>query len=225
MSLFTAASINRLEAEGEGAFHDDYPCIITRTSLTIVSGTSEYTIPDTVQNIRRVTWKGMKLDPLPQRDLRTHFGSGSQQGRPFWYVFNNVVGNKIKFFPVPNEAISSTTNSLWGSEINDRVIIEYYVTPDVTISVMIPQYFRRRLLKAYVLRGCFNVEGQGQNLKASQYFGRRFEFLSRLYGELLQELHGKPRKLILSGVQTSTYFPGSPMLPVDRFGIGVNTGE
>lgn len=222
--LFSAATIQRFIEEGEDWFNQSYNCIIKRISLSVSPGTSEYTLIDPIINIRRVTWKGKKLDPLTMRDARQCFQNMGQLGQPFWYIFNNIESNKIKFFPSPNETIGSTSSNLYGSEIPNRVIIEYYTTTD-SDTIVIPPYFRRRLLKAYVNKSCFQIEGQGQNLKGTEYFNNKFNTLTQLYGNLLNELHNKPRKLILQGMGSSNYFPGRPLWPISRFGIGVDRGE
>jgi hypothetical protein len=223
--LFQASTVSRFIDEGEGFFADEYNCILTRTALSVTSGTSLYAVPEDVKSIRRITWKGTKLDPLPHRNFREVFQNGTQQGKPFWYVFNNIGQFNLKFFPVPNETIASTSNDLYGAEILNRVIIEYWQLPDASSSITIPTYFRRRLLKTYAMRGCFGIEGSGQNVNNSKYFKNRWEFLSKKYGLLLGDLYNKPRKLIVNGITNSCYFPGSPILPISRFGISVDTGE
>lgn len=225
MSLFTPATIARFINEGEAAFDSAHNCIVERLSLNIVSGTKEYTLPDTVQNIRRVTWKGYKLDPLTSRANRDYYSNPLSQGKPFWYLFNNIEANKLQFYPIPNETIASTASNLWGSEILNRVIIEYYITPNGT-TYTIPAYFRRRLVKPYVLKACFAIEGQGQNLKNSNYHSKKFEKLSKLYSDLLDEINNKSRKLVLGNSINNSYgYPRDPVWPIDRFGIGVRTGE
>src|ERR1017187_16997 len=220
----SSATISRLSGEGENNFAVEYPCILKRISLTVNSGDQLVTLPDDVVAIRRVTWLGYKLDPLPQRNFREVFQNATQTGRPFWYVFNNVGQNLIQLFPAANQSVSTTANGLWGSEIGNRFIVEYFQAPDF-VTAIIPSYFRRRLLKSYVLRGCFNIEGQGQNRKASKYFKDRSRALKEMYGDLLSELHNKPRKLIVNGITASYYFPGQPVLPIDRFGTSCDAGE
>ena len=224
MSLFDATTILRLSQEGENDFAVSNPCILKRVAPTVNSGDSIITLLDDVKSIRRITWKGYKLDPLPQRNFREVFQKGSQQGRPFWYIFNNVGQNQIQIFPAANETITGTTSNLFGSAIPNQFIVEYFQTPDF-VTATIPAYFRRRLLKTYVLRGCFNIEGQGQNLKSSKYFKQRWIMLSSLYEQLLKDLHNKPRKLVVQGISAAYYFPGRPLLPIDKFGISVDTGE
>lgn len=224
MSLFSAATITRFANEGENDFCNDRNCIVNRVALSIVNGTSEYTLSDTVQNIRRVTWKGKKLDPLPHRELRDYFQNAGQIGQPFWYVFNNIGTNKIKFFPTPNETIASISSNLYGSEIANRVIVDYYIVPD-NVTYTLPSYFRRRLLKVYVLKACFAIEGQGQNIKSARYFDKKYNTLKILYSELLDDIHNRPRKIIVGGMGSTQYFPGRPVWPIDRFGISVDRGE
>lgn len=210
--------------EGEGYFAVTYPCILKSISLATVSGTGVITLPDDVKSIQRVIWKGFKLDPLPHRNWREVFQSATSISKPFWYVFNNIGQNQIQLFPAPNETLSTITTNLYGSEIPNRLIVRYFAAPDFDTYIL-PLFFRRRLIKSYVLRGCFNIEGQGQSLKASKYFKARWDMLCKLYGELLGDLHNKPRKLIVNGISSAYYFPGSPVLPIDRFGISVNAGE
>jgi len=217
-------TINRLANEGEGDFAVEYPCILTRVAPAVVSSINLITLPEDVLSIRRITYKGSKLDPLPYRNFREVFQNATQEGRPFWYVFNNVGQNKIQLFPTPNENIAATTSGLYGSEIPNRLIIEYWQAPDF-ITALIPSYFRRRLLKSYVLRGSFHAEGKQQNLKASKYYKKRYEELKKQYGLLLGDLHNKPRKLVVSGFTSSYYYPGRPILPIDRFGTSVDIGE
>lgn len=220
----SASTVTRLSQEGEDAFSDDNNCILKRVAPATVSGVALITLPDDVKSIRRVTWKGYKLDPLPQRNFREVFQGATQQGRPFWYVFNNVGQNLIQLFPAPNETLNAVTVNLWGSAIPNQLIVTYFQAPDY-INAIIPLYFRRRLLKTYVLRGCFNIEGQGQNLKNSKYFKQRWDQLVKLYGQLLDDLHNKPRKLVVQGISAAYCFPGTPLLPINKFGISLDTGE
>lgn len=222
--LFTSSTISRLSNEGENNFVVSYPCIIKRLALPIQTNVKLYTLPDDVLSIRRVTYRGFKCDPLPHRNFREVFQNADQMGKPFWYVFNNIGQNVIQLFPKPYETLTVVQTDLYGAQIPNQCIVEYFQAPDFTTAVL-PNYFRRRLLKRYVLRGCFNIEGQGQNLKLSQYFKERWRFLKETYGLLLGELHNKPRKLVVNGITASYYFPGQPVLPMERFGISVADGE
>jgi hypothetical protein len=223
MPLWTSESIVRFSQEGENDFAEEYPCILTRMSLPVVRNQALYTLPDDVRSIRRITWQSQKMDPLGQRNMREVFSYATQVGKPYWYVFNNIGANRLQFFPIPDETINPSGLNLYGDAINTDVIIEYFVLPNYA-NYVIPQYFRRRLLKAYVLKSCFSIEGAGQNLKNRDYFNSRWDGLKQLYGQFLDEIHNKSRKLCLNGITSSQFFPATPVLPVSRFGIGIDDG-
>lgn len=221
--LWDSTTIIRFSQEGENDFVEEYPCILTRMSLPLTQNVSTYTLPDDIRSIRRVTYLGFKLDPLGQRNMREVFNYATQVGKPFWYVFNNIGANKIQFFPIPDQTINPSGGNLYSDAITTDLIIEYFKLPDFATFV-IPPYFRRRLLKAYVLKNCFSIEGQGQNLKNRDYFAQRWDQLKQKYGQFLDEIHNKSRKLCLNGITSSQFFPHTPVLPVSRFGIGINDG-
>lgn len=224
MSLWDSNTITRFSQEGENDFADEYPCILKRIALTITANVSTYTLPDDVRSIRRIVWtNGFKLDPLGQRNMREVFQYATQVGTPYWYVFNNIGANQIQLFPIPPANVTPSGLDLYGDAIGVDVILEYFTLPDF-VTEIIPLYFRRRLIKAYVLKLCFGIEGSGQNLKNSQYFDKRYKFLKEKYGVFLDEIHNKSRKLCLNGITSNQFFPGQPILPVSRFGIGIDDG-
>lgn len=221
--IWNSNTIIRFSQEGENDFAEEYPCILTRMSLPIIANQSIYTLPDNVKSIRRVTWKGWKLDPLGQRNMREVFNYATQVGKPYWYIFNNIGANNIQLFPIPDQSITPSGTNLYSDAIATDFIIEYFMLPDFATNV-VPQYFRRRLLKPFVLKNCFAIEGQGQNLKNRDYFTGRWNQLKQKYGIFLDEIHNKSRKLCLNGITSSQFFPGQPVLPISRFGIGIDDG-
>lgn len=223
MSLWNSTTITRFSNEAENNFAEEFPCILTRMSLPVIGGQSLYTLPDSIKSIRRITWQSWKLDPLGQRNMREVFQYASQVGKPFWYIFNNIGANTIKFFPCPPTTINPSGGDLWSDAIATDVIIEYFQLPDY-LTAVIPLYFRRRLLKSYVLKACFGIEGQGNNIKNRDYFLQKWMNLKKQYGELLDEIHNKSRKLCLNGITSYQFFPGQPLLPVSRYGIGIDDG-
>ncbi len=223
MSLWTSETIIRFSQEGENEFSTSFPCILVRMSLPTIQGQSTYEIPDYVKSIRRITWQGFKLDPLGQRNMREVFSYATQIGKPFWYIFNNIGANRLQFFPIPDETINPSGADLYSDAIPTDVIIEYFRMPDFA-QYVVPKYFRRRLLKTYVMKGCMGIEGPGTNLKNRDYFTNRWNFLKTKYGQFLDEIHNKSRKLCLNGITSSQFFPATPVLPVSRFGIGIDDG-
>lgn len=221
MSIFLAADITRFSQQAEQNFASQNLCIPFRFCLDIVSGTSEYTLSDYVLSIRQITYKGFRLDPIFQRDLRDSGLSGTQGGRPTSYIFNSLGQLKIQLFPVPNETIVADQSFRYSDNIPLQCIVECWRTPDFTTYV-IPAYFRRRYIKAYVLKECFAIEGKGQNFKAVRYWTAVHNVLLEEYGQFLQDFHNKPRNLNSGLVPISNYKIPAPMLPIARFGQGVD---
>ena len=221
---FDVATTARFQNNAEDEFALQSNCIVDRTALSIVAGTAIYDLPSSCINVKRVTYKGWKVFPLAHRDLRRSFQSGTQQSRPYWYIFNNIGQAQIRFFPVPSEAVSTGSGTgLWGSLILTKVIVEYYVMPDQT-NYFIPTFFRSRLLTYYSNKRNFAMEGRTQDIKASKYWNDKFEVYKQNYIELLDDLNNKPRQLIANGTTRRPYgyIPPPPLLPIDRFGYSVD---
>ncbi len=173
-----------------------------------------------------MTWKGIKIYPLSHRDFRDYILPVSSSGRPYWYIFNNVGVSTIKLYPTPDENIIADQTNLFSSNIPNQCIIEGYRTPDQS-SFKIPDFFRRRLLKAYVAKMCFAMESRGQNLKAQKYWSDKYNKLVEIYGELLYDLINKPRKLVASQEPTLALLssPAKPLLPLSMRGVYIDSEE
>src|SRR6266446_333037 len=228
MPLFSTATVGRFASEAENIFQKNFPCIIDRTSIDIISGVAIYTLADYIIDIRRITWKGIKVAPMTHRRFReAQIGITATASMPTEYIFDNIGASQLRFFPIPSVAVSilSLDAGLWGTNIGNGIIIEYYRTPDYT-TYTLPVFFRRRLIKAYVMKMCYSIEGRGQNLKAAKYWDAKWRYLSETYGVLLNELINAPRHIIVGpdGV-TKEFLPRRPMLPYDKIGIGVDKGE
>lgn len=173
MPIWSAATITRFSLEGEQEIATSLKCIIARTSPSIVALTSTYILPADLLSIRRVTWNGIKIEPMPARDYHS-LNNVASSSRPIFYIFNQQGRNTIRFYPIPDVTIASGTQ-LFSSDIESCVIVEYYQIPDGS-TVLLPAYIRRRLIKYWVLYKCFMQEGKGQNLKASKRFKVRYDF-------------------------------------------------
>lgn len=106
MVPFGADTTARFQRTAEEQFASQASCIVDRASLSLIAGEALYDLPSYCVNVKRITYKGWKVFPLPHRDLRQSFQSGTQQSRPYWYIFNNIGQRKIRFFPVPSEYVS-----------------------------------------------------------------------------------------------------------------------
>lgn len=222
MPLFTSSDLSRFYSQGENEISSERPLFVDRYSPTIVNLTSNYTLPDYVLSIRRVTWLGWKLDPLPQRNFREVFQSAPQVSQPFWYIYNNVGQNQIQLFPTPNVDLAAGS-ALWTTDIPNCVIVEFYRATD-NATFVLPPYIKRQLLKAYVAKRAYGIDGPGSNVKLQAYFGKKWDQLKLEFYELLDDLYGKPRKLVMNEIVSSNYFPGEPVLPIGQFGVSVDEG-
>ena len=225
-NVWDAEVINRFLEQGEDTFVTEYPCLISRVALNVVADTADYSLPDLLHSIRRVTWKGKKLWPLPKRFQNEMFQGVqfTQKGEPDYYLYNGITSRTIRLFPTPNVSLASTTSNLFGSEIGNRCIIEYFQLSDHSSKVM-PTFFRRRLLKSYILSKCFQVEGRGQNLKNAKYHEKKWEELSVVYGNLMSELYNRGRRLVVTQPFVRSGTPGAPHYNYSKFGISVGEGE
>jgi hypothetical protein len=221
--IWSNSTITRYKERGEDEFVSAYPCIIARVAPAIVSGASVYTLADAVLNIRRVTWKGKKLNPISLRVFRECGYSEDALGIPREYVFSHTGTNEIRLHPTPNENIAGTSSGLYTTAIATNLVIEYWSAADHS-ALVIPACIRQRLLKVYVLKQLFKLEGKGKSLKNAKFFSDLWDQLSAEYANILYELNEKPRKLINGG--PSTYPPSGrgPLLLPSDFGIGVDPG-
>lgn len=225
MSIFTSDQINRYVLQAEQLFTDEFRCITDRIAIEVVSGTSLYILPDNIVDIRRITYRGVKIDPLSHRDMREYMDGTDSSGKPTNYVFNNVGQMVLKLIPTPAETLGTIQNDLFNPEIvRVQCICEFWTLAD-GIGYKLPDYIRRRLLKPYVLKSLFLAEGKGQNIKAAAYWDKKWKYLKQLYGIQLENQINEPRRLISTGTYQRQPYLAQPVLPLSMRGVGVNPGE
>lgn len=222
MPIIDDATITRFFNTGEVEVSQEVNFLTDRLSISVVAGTAIYVLPDYVRDIRRITYLGNKLDPLTGRSYRDFFGPGNQQSTPFWYLYNNVQQNSIQFFPVPAQTIPTVTN-VWDSDIPNGVIVEFNRISD-NVDFIMPPWGRRQVVKRYVSLMNYKIEGPGQNLKIAKYYEAQWPFWKARFKARIDELYGVSRKLIITGITTNNWYPASPILPIDQFGIYVDEG-
>lgn len=196
--IWTPEYLAQLELEAELQIAEELKCIYDRVSLNITSGEAVYQLPEYVSDIIKITWLGIRLDPIPQIEypdwawnLETSIEgafeaeaftdaynigqtvASTPQGKPERYFFSTFGENKILFHPTPNENLVALTGDLWNTNLDKGVIIEFYRTP-LSPNFELPKYIRRRTIKAYVLWKAFTREGDGQNLKAAKYWANKY---------------------------------------------------
>lgn len=223
MPLFQSSDLARFWNQGENEFSTEKFFLVDRVALPAAVAVDTYTLPDYVISIRRVTFQGWKLDPLPQRNNREVFQGANQEGKPFWYVYNNIGANSIKLVPSPQMALPMGTGNLWSTDIPNCCIVEFYRATDNATFIII-QSLRQQMLKLYAAHRSYLIDGPGMNLKLSQYYLQAWEQAKQEMVELIDDLYSLPRKLMTSEVVSSNYYPGEPVLPINQFGISVDEG-
>jgi hypothetical protein len=205
--LWTKEYLDRVQLEGEEEIARETKCLIDRISIATHIDQSEYQLPDYVIDVRKVYWKGIRLDPRSGQDLSVsgyniqtwqdgafnglafssafqggyfvteHIpGFGQTGGKPTEYFYYGFGENIIRIFPSANEDLAFSEDGLWSTALPNSLIVEFYRTADGEVW-KIPDYFRRRTIKSYVLWKAFSQEGAGQNLKAAQYHKTRYLLL------------------------------------------------
>lgn len=225
MPVIDSTTINRFFNEGEVECSVEKPFLVDRLSLALTGGLNTYTLPDYVTSIRRMTYLGIGLDPLPRRNQREVFQNSTQQGTPFWYIYNNVGQNTVQLFPTPEANYAAVTGDLYlQANIVQGFVVEFSRVSD-NQNFIIPPTLRRQLLKKYVAANAFLIDNRNVNLRVSQYFLQRWSTSKEELFELLDDLYNQPRRLVINDFNTFNFFPGSPVLPINRFGISVAEGE
>ena len=206
--IWSSEYLARLELDAEKEISKLVPCILDRLSISTEINVSEYQLPEYVQDIARVFWQGIRLDPISSFDLgdwgysREIVGDGAFEptaftsafetgsgitlehslgtvagGKPTHYWYSKFGENVIRILPAANEVLLSYSNEngvLWNEHIASTLIVEYYHVAD-GVNFKIPDYIRRRTIKAYMLMKAFQKEGNGQNLKAAKYWKMKYQ--------------------------------------------------
>jgi len=213
---FTDAQITRYAQEGEIALQREVKSIQKRVALATVVGVSEYTLPSDAIGITRITWKGFKLDPYAGSELR---GSDSTpgsptQGKPRFYVYSDLGYRVVKLYPAPNESLAIPVGDLWSDvSINSALIVQYVALPDfTTLTQRIPSLLRRQTVKDYVMFRCFMKEGKAMDIKAGEYFRRKFEFDKSIHKDSWSYLFSAVDKT-LGEIHHRYNYPARPVLP------------
>jgi hypothetical protein len=198
--IWSTALIQQYANDGENYIAAKVTPIFHRFSLSIVSGTGTYALPSYVQKVLFVTWKGSKLDPLSQVDLQgANDKYRTEEGTPRWYSWSSDGLMVLRLYPVPNVTIAADDTNVYGSDIANRVIVSCFRSPDQTQSTFqIPNYIARRTVKSFVGWRAFRSEGEGQNLKMSQYHKARFDFLMLKY-EMIKNKYYSSKNLSING--------------------------
>ena len=248
--LWTNQYLDQLALEAEIFIAEDTKCIIRRISIPVYRDIVEYQLPDYVNNIRRVFYKGLRLNPIKGSGLEwinesvedgafaghafsdayyidgisSINGSNGRSGsKPFEYYYSTFGENVIRFDPGIDQDIIEYSDGLYDTNIANAVIIEFYSVAD-GVNFKIPDYIRRRTIKSYVLYKAFAKEGDGQNLQASEYWKGRYDLLLNRARSILNGVYSS---CIYSRIDQNPRYknlPARPVLP-DNYGIIVEDDD
>jgi hypothetical protein len=190
--IWSDAYVQQLINDGETDIVTELTPIFQRKSLAIVSGTGTYTLPAYTIGLIAVTWKGKYLTPVRRIDHEYEDAKfRDTSGEPTCYSRYADGEDVIRFYPVPDETIGADDTNIYGTDIENRVIVSLFRSPDTSLSNFhIPAYIGRRVIKAYVLSRAFKIEGNGQNLRAAEYWRKKYRDLLEEYKSIKARYYG-----------------------------------
>lgn len=221
MENFTDAQITSFAHQAEIQLTAESDSLVDRYAVPIISGQTEYQLPTRIIDVRRITYRGKKLDPFSGQDL---IWSGSTpntpaQGIPKFYTYSYKGYPVIKLYPAPSENLPTPVDSLWTVEgIRNSLCVEFVSEPDFTSGsdLRIPSTIRRQYVKDFVMYRCFKREGKGMDPRAATYFKMKFEMDKAEHREISAQIFKCIPAQLEPYVQRKK-FVGRPVLP-PRFG-------
>jgi hypothetical protein len=227
--------LQQLSTDAELDIAQRIPSLIYyRFCLAITAGISVYTLPPFLRTVSRVSWLGRKLDPVNWDELTyltpaTAVLNDNQPdtiptviGRPLYYAKHPTNPYDIRLYPTPNLTLSATAQDPYSplpetATTQQACIVSCWRDTDSTFSdptALLPNYIDRRTRKAYILWKAFQAEGKGQNMRASEYYRKLYEFLIDKFVHINQGAYVSKRYAIEDGLITIDGFRyPRPILP------------
>lgn len=224
MPIWTDAYLNQLLDDAGGDITATVPCLYHRFFLTTVAGTSVYTLPQKCKSILRVTWRGIKLEPMSWDEFvmltpgTAVVDSGnrveSSQGRPYFYVLHPTNVHDIRFHPTPSETFTDTTADPYSPAVDSHCIISCWREIDDTDTLAtLPTYIDRRTRKAYAAWRAFEKEGKGQSSKAASYYKKKYTFLLDMFKKINEGVFVSKKYAMQSDLEIQGLNMAKPVLP------------
>lgn len=186
--IWEDAYLTNLLEEAEKRIASDVDLHFAKYALTIVLGTSTYSLNANIKKVMYITWKGKKLEPLDFNEANNlAYGKAVvsasvreeySNGVPRYYTVHPNNLSVIRLIPTPNEAITPTgSEDLWdATDIATQCVVSCYRYSDpASDEFALPDHLGRRYKKHYALYRAFLKEGKGQNLIASEYHKKKFQ--------------------------------------------------
>jgi hypothetical protein len=187
VSIWSDSQISSWAQEAENEICLKLNLIIDRVAFATAQGQSTFELPNWVNQIRRLTFQGFKIDPGSFSEViasNSSPGTVISSSRPLTYIYDGFGDRIFKVYPSVGVATAAPTGDLFnGTAILSGMIAEVWRAPDFSTTYnRVPDWFRRVIVKAYVLWKAFAAEGPGQDLSGSAYYAEEF-------AELLKVLH------------------------------------
>jgi len=235
-TIFTDQYLEMLAGDAANDFNNQSSALYHKFYLNVTAGLSVYTLPDKVNGILRITWRGKKLEPVSWDELTvltpgTVVVDGASietsQSRPQWYALHPTNYRDIRFYPTPDETLtdgfqggSGAANDPYSPIANEtRCTVSCWRTVDQDDSTgngVLPSYIYRRMVKAYVCWKCFEKEGPGQDSKAAAYYKEKYNFLLDTFKFInSQPFVSKRYGLGNASIEWDTFRYPKPMLPAN----------
>lgn len=230
--IWSNAFLAKLQADAPGQINTDLNCIWTRECIAITQGQSVVTLPAYVRTLMRIVWRGKTLEPVNWVDLTLLSPGTVNMGtvgdpnnietslsRPMWYAMHPTNPWDVRFYPSPDESFTlGGEPDVFSPQVNTpSCIIEHWREPDqIQVLFSIPSYIMRRTAKAYVLWKAFAAEGRGQNLKASAYYEKKYNFLIDQFRNINDSCYVSKRYELGTGLDTvENYKYPKPKMPTN----------
>lgn len=189
MSIWTDSQIANWAQEAEGDICLKLNLILDRIGLATSQGQSLFNLPTYINSIRRVCFQGFKLDPGRFGEIvssNSSPGTVISSSRPLTYIYDGFGTNVIKVYPSVGVATTAPTGDLFNATaIRQGMIIEFWRAADFNSSTnRVPIWFRRVIVKAYVLLRALGQEGPGQDLMGSAYFNNEYNELLKILSDV-----------------------------------------
>jgi hypothetical protein len=195
MTIWTDEVLNQLATDGAEHIALSANTIFYRFYQATVSGEGLIRLPQYVLGVRRVTWRGLKIDPIAwidmeQLSLTEAMISNTDKvnastGRPLWYSTHPTNIRDLRLYPTPNETFATTGDPYSPSPNEARCCISCWRVPDDSDPLLsIPPYVDRRTRKAFVAWKAFEMEGKGQSRIAANYYKQKFLYLLKQFGAI-----------------------------------------
>lgn len=190
-----------------------------RSSIEIVKGTGTYSLDSAVKDMQRITWNGFKMEPKSQKQLSMLSPVyRTSTSRPFYYSIGSDGYLVLRVFPVPSLNLHQVNDELLNTEdgIGNGLIVSATQNSDEfprNITYPFPAYIGLKLIKDYVLWRCFEVDGAGQDLKASSYFEQKYNSKVEFYKDIVMKTFLPTTRQLSDSMIQKPYRMAYPILP------------